>query len=453
MSDALPLPPRPTSVQYEKLAERLRVACQSGELEEIRGWATRWIQTVADKRGLDFQTQQMTQMGWQVDWIGRDWKKHSKEHARPCSSSGARGFVAQVHDFASWTKFVKFVEALAQSKSLVARFEQAADAIVSGDLTTLDRLLGKHPELIRARSPRRHRSTLLHYTSANGIEDFRQKTPKNIVEITRLLLAAGADVNAESDAYGGRSTTFGLTATSCHPQDAGVQLPLMSLLIDHGAIIDGPDGGSAVHGALYNGRGEAAQFLAERGAKLDLEGAAGVGRLDIVKSFFTGDGKLKRPATQQKMFNAFAWACQFGHADVVDFLLHRGVSVGEALKHHGQTGLHWAAYGGHLSIVELLLDHGASVQVRDPTFDGTPLEWALYEWRQLKGKNRQPYYAVVSTLIKAGAKFEPDLYEANEEARRALKMFRSDRQMAEILRLSPIRKSSETNDRISGGQR
>src|SRR6185295_18214855 len=199
MSDALPLPPRPTLVQYEKLAERLRVACQSGELDEIREWATDWIQLVANKRGLNLQTQRTTQMGWQVEWITRDWQKHVKEHARPCSLSGARAFVAQAHEFATWTKFVKFVEALAQPTSLVARFERAADAIVSGDLKTLDQLLRKHPELTRARSPRKHNSTLLHYISANGIEDFRQKTPNNIVEIAGRLLAAGADVNAESD--------------------------------------------------------------------------------------------------------------------------------------------------------------------------------------------------------------------------------------------------------------
>jgi hypothetical protein len=153
------------------------------------------------------------------------------------------------------------------------------DAIVSGDSATLQKLLSKNPELVRARSTLEHRSTLLHYVSANGVEDFRQKTPKNIVEITNLLLKAGADVNAESDAYGGRSTTLGLTATSWHPENAGVQLALMELLIDHGATIDGPDGGSAVNDCLHNGRGEAAEFFASRGARLDLEGAAGVGRL------------------------------------------------------------------------------------------------------------------------------------------------------------------------------
>lgn len=62
------------------------------------------------------------------------------------------------------------------------------------------RLLHDHPELVRARSTREHRSTLLHYVSANGVEDFRQKTPKNILDITKLLLTAGADVNAESGA-------------------------------------------------------------------------------------------------------------------------------------------------------------------------------------------------------------------------------------------------------------
>src|SRR5207244_2325668 len=152
--------------------------------------------------------------------------------------------------------------------------------------------------------------TLLHYVSANGIEDFRQKTPKNIVEITKLLLDAGADVNAESTAYGGGSTTLGLAATSCHPENAGVQIPLLELLIERVAVIDGPEAGRAVTGCLHNGRGKAAEFLASRGARLDLEGAAGVGRLDIVKSFFNDDGSLKASATQAQMKDGFAWACE-----------------------------------------------------------------------------------------------------------------------------------------------
>jgi hypothetical protein len=82
-------------------------------------------------------------------------------------------------------------------------FERAVDAVVGGDAQGLSEMLRVNPGLVRARSEREHRSTLLHYVSANGVEDVRQKTPSNIVEIANLLLQAGADVNAESNAYGG----------------------------------------------------------------------------------------------------------------------------------------------------------------------------------------------------------------------------------------------------------
>lgn len=259
----------------------------------------------------------------------------------------------------------------------VSKFEEAVDAIVGGDLELLRKLLRERPDLVRERSAREHRSTLLHYVSANGVEDERQKTPPNIVVIARLLLDAGADVNAESDAYGRQCTTLGLTATSCHPQNAGVQIPLMELLIERGAVVDGPDGYSGVNGCLRNGRGEAAEFLASRGARLDLEGAAGVGRLDVVRSFFGADESLIHPATQDQMRDGFAWACQFGRTDVVDFLLQKGIQADAKLK-HGATGLHFAAYGGHSAIVKLLLDRGAPIDVQDHRYSGTPLDWALH---------------------------------------------------------------------------
>ena len=291
------------------------------------------------------------------------------------------------------------------------------------------------PSLARGRSTREHRSTLLHYVSANGVEDFRQKTPKNIVEITKLLLNAGADVNAESDAYGGRSTTLGLAATSCHPEEAGVQLPLMDLLIAHGATIDGPDGGSAVNGCLHNGRGEAAEYLANRGARLDLEAAAGVGRLDVVRSFFNDDGSLKPTATEKQRTDGFAWACEFGRSSVVDFLLRTGIDVNAKLPHDRQTGLHWAAYAGHADTVRLLLAHGAAVDSRDDSYDGTPLGWALYGWGAgPRPAGRGSYYEAVALLVRAGARLDPGWYEDDEDRRQARDKVQSDSRMTAALR-------------------
>ena len=181
------------------------------------------------------------------------------------------------------------VEALQGGNSRDARFEAAADAIVSGDIGILEQLLREDPELISARSQRTHNAPLLHYVAANGVEDFRQKTPKNIVEIARVLLEAGADVNAESNAYGGGCTTLGLAATSVHPERAGAQEALLQILLDYGAAVDKPGVGgnrhTAVEGCLWNGRGKAAKFLTERGAKLNLETAAGTGSLAVVEVF------------------------------------------------------------------------------------------------------------------------------------------------------------------------
>jgi hypothetical protein len=62
----------------------------------------------------------------------------------------------------------------------------------------------------------------LHYVAANGVEGYRQKTPKNAVKVAEILLNAGAEVGADFDygslrrAYPERagSTPLGLVATS-----------------------------------------------------------------------------------------------------------------------------------------------------------------------------------------------------------------------------------------------
>ena len=246
-------------------------------------------------------------------------------------------------------------------------FEQAVEAIIAGDAGALARLISEHPELVRERSAREHRSTLLHYVSANGVEDVRQKTPANIVEIAKILLDAGADVNAESEAYGGHSTALNLTATSVHPETAGVQITLMQFLLDRGAEIRDGD----VNACLRNGRKQAAEFLADHGATLDIEGAAGTGRLELVKQFFESSSPEQRK-------NGFGWASEYGHTEIVRHFLDRGMPVETRLIHYNNTALHWAAYGGHREIVELLLARGAPVDVIDEIHKGTPGDWAEY---------------------------------------------------------------------------
>ena len=114
----------------------------------------------------------------------------------------AQFVLAREHSFESWPKFSKYVRELGQANSPFAKFERAADAVVNGDAATLREMLQQNPELVRARSPREHRSMLLHYVSANGVEDYRQKTPHNAVEIATILLDASTEIDAVADAYG-----------------------------------------------------------------------------------------------------------------------------------------------------------------------------------------------------------------------------------------------------------
>jgi ankyrin repeat protein len=339
----------------------------------------------------------------------------------------ARASIVRGHFFESWDQFAQFDTVRKNLATPVSRFERAVDAVVTGDADTLRRLLGGDPDLIRARSMRTHHSTLLHYVGANGVEGWRQRTPKNAVQILEILLAAGAEVDAMGDVYGGGCTTLGLVATSCHPRNAGLQEPLIDALLAHGARIDargaggGATAGLMINSCLANGRPEAAGYLAERGGPLDLEAAAGIGRLDLVKSFFNPDGSLKPLATIAQLKDGFTWACEYGRSEVVEFLLDRGVNVSEVLpRPHKQTGLHWAAYGGHVETVKALLKRQPPLDVRDASFGATPLGWAVHGWWERRDRDpaqREPYYETVALLVAAGAPVEPAwLSEENAQA-------------------------------------
>ncbi|MGA3028385.1 MAG: ankyrin repeat domain-containing protein [Bryobacteraceae bacterium] len=400
-TDLTPLPARPNLEQYKKQAKELARLGRSGD--------SRAVQRIG------------------------------KYHPRPSglldagilsaafALADAQLVIAREHGFESWPKLARHVAALAGESSPVSNFELAADAVVTGDARALEWSLREHPELVKARSTRVHRATLLHYTGANGLENYRQKTPRNIVAIAKILLDAGAEVDALADIYG-KSTALGLMATSVHPQRAGVQIALMETLLEYGADINGAPGGwNPLISALHNGRAQAAEFLASRGAQLDLEGAAGVGRLDLVAGFFNNDGSLKAHATGPQMEAGFLWACEYGRNNVVDFLL-KSVDL-RAQRNTGLTGLHWAVVGGQLDTIGLLLEHGAPLEARN-VHGATALGQAL--WCAVNGEPEIDYVPIIETLAGAGAEIDDGslAWLARQEGRAAFTKAR----IAEALR-------------------
>jgi ankyrin repeat protein len=332
---------------------------------------------------------------WRFKWL------HPRFRGRPVAEvraaelnlDDARAVIAAEYAFAEWHDLAAFSDAVRRDPA-VARFEAAADAVVSGDAAGLRAMLADNPGLVRTRSKRRHRATLLHYVAANGVEGVRQKAPPNAVEIAAILLAAGAEVDALADMYDARCTTMSMLVSSAHPAAAGVQAALAETLLEFGAALDGPGSAwpSAVRTALVFGYRETAEALVRRGASVDTLGvAAGLGRVaDAARLLVTSDGPERHAA--------LALAAQHGHADVVRLLLDAGEDPDRYNPdgyHAHSTPLHQAALAGHLDVVRLLVERGARLDLRDAIYDGTPLGWAMHGGRAevaayLRGRMSSP---------------------------------------------------------------
>jgi hypothetical protein len=389
--DAVPLPPRPDLEQYRKRAKELVKAGRAGE-DAIRAWAARWVGTLLSLQPdlPDFALRDAERRTGQVTGFAKS------RLTADDSLSTAQFVIARAHGFASWPRLVQHIEGLNGPDRSVSAYERAADAIVNGDLATLERLLAAHPGLVHERSTRDHDSTLLHYVSANGVESYRQKTPRNVLDIARVLLDAGAEVNATADVYGRKATTLALAVTSSHPRAAGLQIPLADLLIERGARVD-PD---VVSYSLVNGCPEAAAHMAERGAPLDLESAAGIGRLDAIRAYL----EPPRTASRAEAANALVMAAWYDRRDAVRLLLDLGVDVAARRPRDGDTALHVACYSGFPELVAMLLERGAPVDVTDDVYRTPPIIWALHAWLAENRTNADAYRGIVRMLLRAGAR-------------------------------------------------
>ena len=162
-----------------------------------------------------------------------------------------------------------------------------------------------------------------------------------------------------------------------------------------------------MNACLANGRLRAAEFLAERGAQLDLESAAGLGHLDVVSSFYDAKGNLHSNANSAQRDRGFLWACQYGRNNVIEFLLQRGASL-DSSDSAGQTPLHWAVIGGRIDTVKLLLAHGADPEKKN-AYEGAPLGQALWSALHSMEEMHATYLAVIKTLIDAGARVDASM--------------------------------------------
>ncbi len=334
----------------------------------------------------------------------------------------ARLVFARRHGFQSWEELRSHVESIEPVAE--GSLGLATVALRAGDVARLATLLHTDPGLTAARN--KEDETLLHVAVAEGQ-----------LGAVRLLLGAGADPNAANH----EGWTPLHQAAYGHPPEPvpGPQkaaLEAIELLLGAGADPECQakgTGGTPLAQSLFWGHNALAERLArEAVTPHNLRVAAGLGRVDLVRELFNGDGRLRPEAgagrgfyrvhtgfpewaasddAQEILDEALSYACRSARLEVAELLLERGADVngvaymcpalhwagrtnhmevaawllergadpnqlGDFGGNRGLTALHLAVWAGRIDMVRWLATHGADLTIADQMHQGTPLGWA-----------------------------------------------------------------------------
>lgn len=236
----------------------------------------------------------------------------------------------------------------------------AKDAVLSGDVDTLRQWLSVHSDRVNdtlGDNP----STLLHYTT-----DWPGPVPR-AAESIELLVSHGADVDARFVSPESIAAETPLHwAASTDDADAALAL------IQAGATLDVTGGvignGTPLTNAVVFRKWRVAELLLDAGATISLPIVAGLGRLDLVETFFNEAGEFRNPHPslphldsvsngQLELDRAMCLAGLGGRLEVTRFLLERGADI-NACSPVNTTALDEAIKYGHDALAEFLGKRG-----------------------------------------------------------------------------------------------
>ena len=283
----------------------------------------------------------------------------------------------------------------------------------------------------RSERPSRPRGSCLHYAALCGLQQlvtflamecspdvnargfFDEVTPLHLasrdghVEVARVLLQNGADVNARDiskwtplrqalDDKGHVEVALVLLEHGADVSAQGVDnwIPLhwasrrghenlARVFLEHGADVNAQDifRWTPFRRALDNGHMEVALVLLEHGADesaqdlkrcLPLPQGSRDGYVEVVRELLEHGARVN--ARDKLKLISLHWASECGLVDISRVLLEIGADA-SAQDKDDWTPLHCASERGHVEITRVLLENGADASAQDED-DWTPLHWA-----------------------------------------------------------------------------
>ena len=222
-------------------------------------------------------------------------------------------------------------------------------------------------------------------------KDYRKTPPlltasrKGDIEILRMLIEAGADVNATS---GDGSSALADASLNGHAE-------AVKLLVEGGADL-GKYGGSSLVWAVRKRHADIARYLLDKG----VSARSGHGDKALIAASEGGDTEMARllidkgadvNARDSSKYTALIRAAEKGRAETAEMLIDKGANINDADK-FGFTALIRASQYGKADAARLLIDKGADVNAMNKK-DESALVWAV--------KNGKADVARV--LVEAGA--------------------------------------------------
>ncbi|HWM11780.1 MAG TPA: ankyrin repeat domain-containing protein, partial [Solirubrobacteraceae bacterium] len=277
-----------------------------------------------------------------------------ERHDAPLTPDGGRAVLAREHGFAGWPELLDHLGHMDDDP-----FVRAYRALEAHDVDGLRAELDAHPDLVAV-------------VGTNGNDLLGMAGATCDERLVAVLLERGADVH-HANVHGW---------TPLH-QAAYSDLPALArMLLDAGASVEAEargSGGTPLVVALFWGNVTTAELLAERGVHpSNLRTAAGLGRLDEIASAEGGARGFYRPHggfpdwepsddPQEALDEALSWAARNDRVDALDALVARGAGV--AADVYRGTALSWAAACGRVASIRRLAELGADVNQRT-TFGG-----------------------------------------------------------------------------------